>query len=402
MKNRLLKLPAAFAVAAVLSSETFAQTFTPAQLAQDLDYFNDSLPVKHKNLFANITKQQFNTAVAGLRAKLDYLDYSQFVTELFKITALIGDEHTNVLFEEPAVFPITFDAFSNAIAVSNCPPAFGYLLHAKLVKIDQTPVTDIVQLFKPIIKNDNSSFFETALLQHLVNPIILKGLGITSSTTAADFYFATADSGTVKITLQALVPKRSVQPANNTAKKTGEDFNYKFVYDSLHHAVYFNYRRCRDDAANPFSVFNDSLFACIKKFHPNKLILDLRENGGGNSAILNPFLDSLRNSYLNNKKRLFVLIGKKTFSSALMNAVTLKRNYKTTFIGQMTAGSINHYGEVRGMYLPNTKLLIGYSTQYWETWKGHNGPLYPDITVNPTLEEFLANKDAALEMIYKR
>jgi hypothetical protein len=82
-----------------------------------------------------------------------------------------------------------------------------------------------------------------------------------------------------------------------------------------------------------------------------------------------------------------------------MNAVELKRNLAVTFVGEPTSGSINHYGEVRGFTLPKTKLTIGYSTKYWETWKGKKGPLKPDVAIQYSLNKFKESKDEALEYV---
>jgi C-terminal processing protease CtpA/Prc len=128
----------------------------------------------------------------------------------------------------------------------------------------------------------------------------------------------------------------------------------------------------------------------------------LRNNSGGNSAILNPFLEKLKKNYLNKKGSLYVLIGKNTFSSALMNAVDLKRNYKSILVGQTTSGNVNHYGETRGFRLPNSKIIVGYSTKYWEIWKGYNGALRPDIEIKYSLKNFKNNIDEAIEYVTNR
>jgi translation elongation factor P/translation initiation factor 5A len=94
----------------------------------------------------------------------------------------------------------------------------------------------------------------------------------------------------------------------------------------------------------------------------------LRNNSGGDSSILNPFLDKLKKNYLNKKDSSYVFIGRNTFSSALMNAVNLKINYRSILIGESTSANVNHYGETDGFRLPNSKIIVGYSTKYWENW----------------------------------
>ena len=129
---------------------------------------------------------------------------------------------------------------------------------------------------------------------------------------------------------------------------------------------------------------------------PQRLVVDLRSNTGGNSAILDPFIDRIKQSYLNSKGKLFVLIGKQTFSSALMNAVELKRGTYATLLGEATSGSVNHYGEVRGFKLPHTKIVIGYSTRYWENWKGYDGPLMPDVSISYSVKNYSNGIDEAM------
>jgi C-terminal processing protease CtpA/Prc len=134
----------------------------------------------------------------------------------------------------------------------------------------------------------------------------------------------------------------------------------------------------------------------ILRNSPQRLVVDLRYNSGGNSAILGPFIERIKQSYLNSKGKLFVLIGKQTFSSALMNAVELKRGTSATLLGETTSGSVNHYGEVRGFRLPHTKIVIGYSTRYWENWKGHDGPLIPDVSITYSVKNYSNGVDEAV------
>lgn len=165
--------------------------------------------------------------------------------------------------------------------------------------------------------------------------------------------------------------------------------------------LYINYSKCNEIREYPFSQFTYDIFKIIENKDVKTIVIDLRENGGGNSAIIKPFLNKLKDSNLNDKEKLFVLIGRKTFSSALMNAITLKKDFNSTLIGEPTSGNINHYGEVRGIELPNTKTIIQYSTKYWENWKGKIGPLKPDVNIEYSFENYKNNIDEALEYIYK-
>jgi len=51
--------------------------------------------------------------------------------------------------------------------------------------------------------------------------------------------------------------------------------------------------------------------------------------------------------------------------------------------------------------LPKTKLTIGYSTKYWETWKGKKGALLPDAKIEYSVTSFKNGVDEALSYVIK-
>lgn len=70
--------------------------------------------------------------------------------------------------------------------------------------------------------------------------------------------------------------------------------NYWYAYDEAGKIIYFNFVRCIDDENHPFPQFNTELFSKIDSLRPNKIIVDLRFNSGGNSGVLAPFIDSIK------------------------------------------------------------------------------------------------------------
>ena len=117
---------------------------------------------------------------------------------------------------------------------------------------------------------------------------------------------------------------------------------------------------------------------------------------------MDPLIDSLQNGYLSREHKLYVLIGKQTFSSALLNAMSLKKQCQAILVGEATAGSVNHYGEVRTFELPCSQAIVTYSTKYFETWKGHDGALIPDKSIPASVEDFKRGRDSVLEYIYRQ
>lgn len=375
----------------------FSQNLTQQQYLEDLVFFKNELPKRHKNLFAVISEKEFNQRVAEIEQKSSTLTNESFEIELYKLIKLIGDEHTFIVPSYQTMFPITFDAFEEGIFVSKTDSAHSNLLYKQLKGIGPKAIKNILEDFKPIINSENQSYFEVNFLNFIKNPRILMGLGLVQSEVKGAFLLNEEQHHISAIQKGAYSPLIS---PNYLRYKNKDKYWYELIDNG--NILYFNYQSCSEQKNKPFETFNTELFTFIEKNKPRKIIIDLRNNSGGNSGILRPFLENLKNSGLNKKGVLYVLIGKSTFSSALMNAVDLKRNFNSILIGESTSGNVNHYGEVRGVDLPNSKIEVAYSTKYWEVWKGHKGPLVPDVSIKYSISNFKHNVDEAIEYVRKQ
>ncbi|MDR1983385.1 MAG: hypothetical protein LBQ28_00960 [Prevotellaceae bacterium] len=394
MKNILIL----FFVAAI-NSFAYSQEFTKNDFLEDLEFIKTTLPQKHINLFEKISRSEFEKRIDYIKSLADFLNTETFINELFKLLVPIGDEHTRVETLHQTIAPIRFEMFKEGIFVTEISPEYSNMLLAEVIGVNERPISNVINEFKKIIMNQNQSYFSFFLLYYLNNIPILKGLGIVDSEDEITYTLKNTNNNIVKIKFDFTSENvgKSMIKANGYLQTNKNNYWYK--YDSIKNEIYFNYSSCRNDEQYPFSKFNTDLFENIKKNKPQKIILDLRYNGGGNSTVLKPFLKEIKKSYLNKTGKFYVLIGRTTFSSALLNAVELKRNFNIILIGEPTAGSINHYGEILDFMLPRTKAKIVYSTKYFENWKGKNGPLYPDVEINYSVENFKANKDEAIEYI---
>jgi len=90
-------------------------------------------------------------------------------------------------------------------------------------------------------------------------------------------------------------------------------YGYQYMPDS--NIVYVQYNVCAEDKNKPFKPFVEEVVDLIDQ-HPNsRLMLDLRFNGGGNEAVLTPFLKAIKSRpSLNTQGKLFVIIGRGTYS----------------------------------------------------------------------------------------
>lgn len=395
-KHYFLKYFILFTFLFLIVIKVNGQKPTSKQYIDDLEFLKRELPKRHKNLFTKTSEEIFNDKVEKIKQKSKSLNNVNFEIELYKLIKEIDDEHTRIEPIYKTIFPVKFNFFKEGVFVTSTDVINSNLLYKKLNGIGNNPLKKIIKKFKKLFNDDNQSYFRVCFQNSINNPRILKGLNISKSNLNSIF---TLDGINYQI-YSIQKEKFSSKPVSKLLRYSNND-NYWYELIDNGKTLYFNYQSCSEQFEKPFEYFSNQLFKFIENKKPKKIIIDLRNNSGGNSAVLNPFLEKLQKNYLNKKGSLFVLIGKKTFSSALMNAVNLKRNYESILIGQSTSGNVNHYGETRGFRLPNSRIIVGYSTKYWEIWKGYNGALTPDVKIEYSIKNFKNSIDEAIEYVIK-
>lgn len=134
----------------------------------------------------------------------------------------------------------------------------------------------------------------------------------------------------------------------------------------------------------------------------SRIVLDLRNNGGGSDGLIWPVLEAVQSS-TSRGAELVGLIGERTFSSALINAVEIQE-MGGVLVGEATGGSVCHFGAVKTFTLPNSKARGQVSSKYLDlntlldaaAGRGVEA-LQPDILVYQTLADTLSGKDTLVE-----
>ncbi len=193
----------------------------------------------------------------------------------------------------------------------------------------------------------------------------------------------------------------STAPLPLYRQRSQENYWYTWTEPDV---VYVQYNRCQNAAADPMSSFAKRVFDDIDRRVPKAVIVDLRGNGGGDSSVLDPLLQGLRSrSFLAQSGRLFAFIGNATFSSALMNAISLKREQGAVLVGEPTGGKPNGYGETRTFNLPNSGLPVTYSTKLFRSWPdGDPESLFPDVAAAISSSDYREGRDPAMDVVAAR
>jgi hypothetical protein len=177
---------------------------------------------------------------------------------------------------------------------------------------------------------------------------------------------------------------------------------YWFEYLDQAKLVYFQYNRVQNDGKESIAKFSQRLFDFIEHHAVEKLVIDMRWNGGGNNFLNAPILEGLiRCTKINQPGKLFLIVGRNTFSAAMCGATQIERYTKALMVGEPTGSSPNFIGETVMVTLPYSRMAASISDLYWEnsvamdyrTW------IAPRIYTPPTFAAYRAGRDPAMEAI---
>ena len=107
-----------------------------------------------------------------------------------------------------------------------------------------------------------------------------------------------------------------------------------------HRTIYFQYNVCWDQKDRPtFEAVVNELFQFMDNHPVDRLIFDVRQNSGGEPLIAEPLIKGLeKRKKFCEEGRLFVLVGRRTFSAALTNAVHLRGKAGARTVGEPSRG----------------------------------------------------------------
>ncbi|WP_291632800.1 S41 family peptidase [Clostridium sp.] len=379
---------------------------------EDINFLSFELPLKHKNLFFLKNKEDFFNEIANLKMNIEAFSDYEIKLEIAKIVASIRDAHTSVPLQINLLLPLELYWFSGGIYLISTLPQYKEILYCKIIKVNKIDIEEVIKILSSIISYENEPYLKSQLPKYFPAIELLYDLGISNDTNSLELTFEDENNKIKNLEIESLNLrdwKKNLSLINNNLVRSNNlplyrrhsDKYYWFEYVDSSKTVYFKYNSCRDMLPTDVFTFCNQLINFIEANPVEKLIIDLRNNFGGNSLLLNPFVDYIKHcEKINKKGKIFVIVGRATFSSALLNAFSLKENTSAIFIGEPTGGKPNCYGEVKRFTLKNSGLTICYSTKYYKIIEDDSQPSFlPDVNIALTIQNYINNEDPCLEYI---
>jgi hypothetical protein len=372
-------------------------------------------------LFKKVSTEEFDSAVEKLFNEIPKLEEHEIGVGFARIIGLFKYGHTRLGWNgNPVRFrqlPINMYHFSDGVYVQGVHKDYSEAIGAKVVAIGGMPIKEALKKVHPVVPVENEQFFRAYGFPYLISPEVLHAQGVVKeySDRIPVTFEKDGRSFTKIFTAMAageMVPTTYgfVQSQEDwlDARQSGEtplylknlDKIYYYEYIPETKTVYVRQSQIQDDPSETIPEFYDRVFDFIENNDVERLVLDVRLNGGGNNYknkdVVTRIIESKK---VNKVGSLMVILGRRTFS-ACQNLVNELDNYtNATFIGEPTGENINFYGDNNEHILPNTKLPVYLSYAWWQDkpqWENDDW-LAPHYAVDLSFEDYKTNKDPVLE-----
>ncbi len=373
------------------------------QWIEDIKFIKQELPVRHINLFSNISQEDFDSEIESLIKSIPQLEENEIICGLMKIFAKIGDSHTGIHnvynLSKFNIAPVKYEVFDDGVYIVEIIESAKNYLKQKVVAINEQSIDEVNAKISDILPHENDHFVRSSIPNFLRLYEILEALELIDSKNSYQLTLGSGEKIQVRgSTSTSTILSSCYLPDKTPLYRQDNDINYWYkIID--HNIVYLQYNKCAEMSGISFEEFIRQMFEELKDFVIDKFVIDLRLNAGGSSLLMAPLIEELKkHGELGGK--IYGCIGCKTFSSGLINAIQIKKELGAILLGEPTGGKPNHFGDIQELILPNTELMMRYSTKYFIEYPDNDiSTLEPDYYVENNSFDCFNGIDSYIEFI---
>lgn len=354
----------------------------------------------HINPWHSIQKEEFMKKKEELLTTMDVTDvysFNYFMNYLIKILNGTSDTHTK--FDMSSNLPINFKIIENKVLI-NYP---NFLKGYTLLSINDVDIKTILEELDKVVSygTEGKKLFE--LEKALFNELLLFSIPQFRNANVLIFKMKSTNNEVITKTFKK---NDQYQESFNMNEYLYGNNNgtFKIVNDTL----IYNHRSVQQEYENAIKESIEKLNK-IDLTNINKIIIDLRGNLGGNSALNKPLIDFLSN---HKDRELIALTDRRIFSAGRYALVDLI-NLGSITIGEGIGTPLNCYGNskrftlnkyytfvVSEMYFdPIRKIEVATKENFKKLDKSilEDTIFKPDYFITQTKEDFINNKDTILD-----
>lgn len=360
---------------------------------------------KHIDFYFKHSKEEMNKYMDELLSKNEMsntYDLLYIVKLVLKYMLNDLDLHTKINYMDYKLCGMNFKFINDDLYVIRTVDEYNKYKYLKLESINDIPIQNIFKQIGDMTISPSQNHLKKEI-ENYFNYSLLKYLPIFKNIDRLKFNFENGNT----------VEYDSSKEYNSYFKK-GDNYHYD-IYDDT---IVFRYLACMEPREGFMVETINKIKNDIEEKEINNFIVDLRYNEGGNSEIINPLIDFIKENNFN----LITLIDKYVFSSGIIAIGELK-NINSILIGETPGSTINHFGENKSISstLDGVDYRINISTKYFyidengehesvmsaEELEKLNSKYFsktyyePDIYIEDNIEYYKDNRDVYMEQAFE-
>lgn len=400
------------AVLGALVTLSFAgEPLSADQWESDLDTLAEGLLSRHPNFYTKTSVEDFESAMNELFDRIGTIDDQMMAVEVSRLVALGGDAHTTVGFGEIGKrmrrLPVRLMVMEDGVFVTLATKEYEHHIGSEVLTIGGIAIDEVLDRVSVLFAFENESKRMGTSAWYATLLPALRSVGVVEDHHAEEIVIEfSKDHETRTHTLGTIDEQNPVQwvsfvhqleqPWPIAYRKQGGYYQSDFIPE--HKAFYVAYNRCREAENLPMAEFVEFVITKCDELDAQRIIIDLRFNGGGDETVIWPLWQALEESErFRDPGDIVGLISRQTFSSAMSNSHQLRDNCGAILIGEPTGGKPNHFGQLNRFPLPNSGLTISHSTRWFQKVEGDPDAVHPDVLIPWRSGPLFAGEDPVME-----
>ena len=314
-----------------------------------LSQLDQLIRTKHVRPFWLQSQNDYEAIVSRAKTSLarNNLTPEQRHVELLKVLAAVRDGHSGMAYSSRdrlfGYIPLTTEWFGDELRIVKTSSEYQNTLGAKIISVEGTSLADLKTQLQTVVPHTNLQRFIKISPSYLQLPGLLYGLGVTSSPDQAKFAIQLPTGEQQEVVFRRMndeqYEKATFVTYDKTAKslplyrqRTDESYWYEYLPDEK--LFYLMYNRITSDDDKSIWTWAPQMWAKVDSLDVEKFVIDIRNNGGGGFQFSLPIIQGvLDRPKLNQRGKLFVLTGYKTFSAAIGFLEQLENRSNAIIVG---------------------------------------------------------------------
>ena len=319
---------------------------------EDLVVLVEQAESLHPDLFFAVPQEEFYAAVDALFERIPELTDDQVIVEMMRLVAMIAREGRDgssrlSAWRQFTNLPVQVYRFSDGWFVTES-EADETLVGARLEAIGGMPIDEVCERVASILTRDNQMDLIGRLATPLIQPELLHAVGVTPERERATLRLVKRDGSVGEVTLEGRRLERGRfgnypfwgpglprDPDVRWLAKHEGSWHFEIIEEAK--AMYVRYDAVfaqERDTGRTLVEFTDTFMGAAHAAGVERIVVDVRSNGGGDKRMFTPLVERLRASPWNEPGRLFVLTGRKTTSAAGHFVTVVQKETEARLIGE--------------------------------------------------------------------